>query len=450
MTVTEGNARTVRLLRELDGQLPAPIFCVDAAGQIRTAALPDGPVTGASLEGLPLEGLLACADRERGDVLERLRASGRVTVSLGEEIGRAIGRTTAYAILVAPSETGGDLAPPPALLPEIVDASPAPMLGLDGELRVVIVNASGRELLGRAESPSGPEPLETVFFDAADARAFQIRTAGRVYGSVRARLRGDDGTAHTVELDARPVFGGEREPRGWVVFLREPNESSRPRAEELEGCIQSVAHDLRGPLTSARGFAALLERDCGAALGDAGRAYLQRMREGLDRVQRLLEELVDLARVAHGPVRRTMVKPLEVLRQLASEQKPRLEERGIELTLPEDAPLVHADPTRFYQVAANLVANAIEHMGDTERPRIDVRVQSSEHGVALVVSDNGRGIGERDQSRIFERFASLCPSHRGSGLGLAIVKGIMDAHGGRIEVHSVEGAGATFRAIFPV
>lgn len=449
MKGSEGNARYLRLLREFDGQLPAPILCVDAEGLIRAAALPDGPVSGASLEGLPLQGLLADADREADDVLARLRDSGRAIVPLDLAAERAVGRSTAYAILVTPSETGDEMAPPPELLPEIVDASPAPMLGLDRELRVVLVNASARELLGRASRPVGALPLDALFHEPAEARVFERRVGARVYGTVRARLRGDDGAPHLLELDVRPVFGGFDEPRAWVVFLREPTGTPRPRAEELEGCIHSVAHDLRGPLSSARGFAGLLERDCGSALGETGRTYLERLREGLDRVQRLLDELIDLAHVRHGVLRRVQLCPLEVLRQLAAELKPRLEERGIELSLPAEAPVIYADPTRFYQVAANLVANAIEHMGTGPGLRIEVQVEALEHASALVVRDNGCGIGERDQSRIFEQYTSLCPSKPGAGLGLAIVKGIMDGHGGHVEVHSREGAGATFRAIFP-
>jgi signal transduction histidine kinase len=446
---SEGNARYMRLLREFDGQLPAPILCVDSDGKIRAAALPDGSVPGTSLEGLPLSDLLPATDRARTDVLARLREVGRAIVPLERAMQRALGRPTAYAILVTPSETGDDLAPPPALLPEIVDASPAPMLGLDRELRLVLVNASARELLGSTSRVAEPRALDSVFCDASAARSFAERIAGRVYGPVRARLRGDDGAPRSLELDARPVFGGCDEPRGWVVFLREAGAVPRPRAEELEGCIQSVAHDLRGPLTSALGFAGLLERECGGTLGEIGRSYLGRLRDGIDRAQRLLDELVDLARVHHGVLRPTALSPLEVLRQLAAEQKPRLEERAIELSLPSEAPLVFADPTRFYQVAANLLANAIDHMGDVPERRIDVRVETLERATALVVSDNGRGIGERDQSRIFDLYTSLCPSKAGSGLGLAIVKSIMDAHGGRIEVQSRTGEGASFRAVFP-
>ncbi len=225
--------------------------------------------------------------------------------------------------------------------------------------------------------------------------------------------------------------------------------SSARDTAELEGCIHGVAHDLRGPLCSARGFARLLERDFGGALGEIGRGYVQRVRDGLDRIQGLLDGLLDLSRLRCGVDRRTFAPTLEVLRGIAAELKPELEERDVRLELPEVAPAVWADPLHLYQVISNLVANAVRHMGDGPNRRVRIAFDTEPGAVVLVVSDNGCGIAADDQARVFQPFVSLDPAARGAGLGLAIVRRIAEAHGGRVELRSAPGAGAEFRVSFP-
>lgn len=226
--------------------------------------------------------------------------------------------------------------------------------------------------------------------------------------------------------------------------------SSKRDPAELEGCIHGVAHDLRGPLCSARGFARLLERDFGLVLGEIGRGYVERLRDGLDRIQGLLDGLLELSRLHHGVERRKYAPPLDVLRGLAAELKPELEERGVELELPEVAPAVWADPLHFYQVVSNLVTNAVRHMGDPPDRRVRIAFEARPDAVVLIVSDNGRGIAAADHGRVFQPFTSLDDGRaRGAGLGLAIVRRIAEAHGGRVELRSAPGSGAEFRVSFP-
>lgn len=223
--------------------------------------------------------------------------------------------------------------------------------------------------------------------------------------------------------------------------------SSRRDPAELEGCIHGVAHDLRGPLCSARGFARLLERDFGLVLGEIGRGYVERLRDGLDRIQSLLDGLLELSRLHHGVARRTYTPTLDVLRGLAAELKPELEERDVELELPEVAPAIWADPLHLYQVVSNLVTNAVRHMGDGPERRVRIAFETQPDAIALIVSDNGRGIPAVDHGRVFQPFTSL--DGGGAGLGLAIVRRIAEAHGGRVELRSASGAGAEFRVSFP-
>ena len=443
----------VAFLRELDGRVPAPLFCVDASGRIHAAALPDSAIGGPPLEGRSLVSLLPPEVDPEAALFADLRHRGSAVVALDRGLESALGHARGYAILVERTSSDEPTPAHPELLPEIIDASPDPMLVVDRELCLRRVNAACRKLLGWQEGGEPGEPLRSLFHDPDEGRRFEERLLCEPVGAERLRLARGDGRPQEVEALARGVFGGGTEPLAWVVFLRDPEtQGARSRAEELEQWIHSLAHDLRGPLCSVRGFTDLLERDQGDDLGEAAQSYLHQIRKGLDRMGELLESLLDLAHQRKRVGDPGFLHPLDVLVQLAAELKPQLEGRGIRLVLPEDGPSVFADPTRFYQVASNLVSNAIQHMGTAaEGPEIRVELRSRPEGTELVVRDNGRGIPAEDQGRVFELFESLDPDpdRDRTGLGLSIVKQIMEAHGGRAEVESKPGHGSVFRALFP-
>jgi signal transduction histidine kinase len=146
------------------------------------------------------------------------------------------------------------------------------------------------------------------------------------------------------------------------------------------------------------------------------------------------------------------VDPTAVLRQLQAELKPRLEAQNVELLLPESPPSVLCDRTRLYQLFANLVGNALDHMGERTQARVQVEAREREGELLVTVRDNGRGIHPRDHERVFEIFQSLTPrsdGRRGTGIGLAIVKKIVEAYGGRIWLESTPGSGAAFHFTLP-
>ena len=437
------------MVRELDGHVPAPLLCVDADGTVLAAALPERPPRGASLEGRRLCDLLDAKSSANG-LLGDLTRTGHSVVTLAEWLGSSRG-ARGYAVLVKRPSADEPALPQPELMPGIIDAVPDPMFALDSELRVNSVNAACRELLGPASHELLNRPFESVFEEPERGREFAELLRRGARPRQRARLRSR--AAREVELTPRPLFGRSYQPIGWVVWVRDPSSQARAEGpvEELEHCLRTVAHDLRGPLCSMRGFAWLLEREFGALLGSVGQSYLGRLRLGIDRAHGLLEDLLELSRLRQTLGPRSFVSPLEVLRQLAAELKPELEKRGVRLVLPSDPPCVYADPIRFSQVALNLLSNAIQHMGDVEDPEIRVELRADPAGNVLVVTDNGRGIRPEDQERIFELFTSIHPdpASENSGLGLAIVQRIMDAHGGRVEIESAEGSGASFRALFP-
>jgi signal transduction histidine kinase len=129
-----------------------------------------------------------------------------------------------------------------------------------------------------------------------------------------------------------------------------------------------------------------------------------------------------------------------------------LDEKNIDLVLPENPPTLICDRTRLYQLFSNLIGNAIHHMNRPSAARIEVELETISDGWQITVSDNGQGIPVEDHDRIFRAFEAVHrPSSNGksSGLGLAIVKKIVESHSGRVWVESEPGAGACFIVQLP-
>jgi two-component system, OmpR family, sensor histidine kinase KdpD len=167
------------------------------------------------------------------------------------------------------------------------------------------------------------------------------------------------------------------------------------------------------------------------------------------RLDRLVSNLLDLSRLQAGaaapepgdwPVDDLVLQALDGV------------EAGsrVEVVLPEDSPLVHADPHQTERVVANLVENALRYSPPDEPVRVQVRQTGSE--VLVRVVDHGPGVAATEAERIFEPFqrGSLSGHARGAGLGLAIARGFAEANGGRVWVESHEGQGATFVFALPV
>jgi PAS domain S-box-containing protein len=215
-----------------------------------------------------------------------------------------------------------------------------------------------------------------------------------------------------------------------------------------------ISHELRTPLNFITGFGSLLEDEVPGPLNPRQRDYVGHILGGADRMLRLVDDLLDVARLQAGKidiVRTACAYPAlvaETVRSLA----PLAAERGIDVALAVEAPdAVALDADRIGQVLLNLVGNALKFTPAGGR----VAVRGFVRGDALVteVADTGPGIPEAELPRIFERFHQLdmstTRSRGGTGLGLAIAKALVEAHGGEIDAESLVGVGSTFRFRLP-
>ncbi|HEY0606773.1 MAG TPA: ATP-binding protein [Herpetosiphonaceae bacterium] len=247
---------------------------------------------------------------------------------------------------------------------------------------------------------------------------------------------------------------------------------AREEAERLDHLkdefLSLASHELRTPLTSLIGNAYIMERlvkdaQTGTQPEAAAKLahYVGSIRKQLERLNVLIEDLIDVSRLQSGKYTLSMerVEMMQVVRQAVDEARLISEQPPIVVDAPADDPLpVWGDRVRLMQVLLNLLQNALSYASNSER--IDVRVRhendpsSSGQIVSIQVQDYGPGIAPEDQSAIFSRFYqagnSQRSSHRGLGLGLFICKQLVEQHNGSIVVNSRVGQGSTFTIELPL
>ncbi|MGZ5403774.1 MAG: sensor histidine kinase, partial [Nocardioides sp.] len=216
--------------------------------------------------------------------------------------------------------------------------------------------------------------------------------------------------------------------------------------------IATVSHELKNPLTAVSGYLELLDGE--ETLNPSSKAAVRAMGRGVGRLSRVIDDLMMLAKVgdphqriipADVDLKRVVDEVVDLVSVLALQKQ-----LSIEVDVPGPV-TARGDAVEIDRLVANLVSNAVKYTPDGRRVMIAVRQEQDR--VRLEVADEGLGISEADQDRLFDEFfrstnpeAYLQP---GSGLGLAIVKRIVERHGGTIEVVSELGVGSTFSVTLP-
>lgn len=230
--------------------------------------------------------------------------------------------------------------------------------------------------------------------------------------------------------------------------------------DNLKSQFLSVAtHELRTPLTVILGYNSMLAESLHDRLTSEEQETLNESAAACKRLIRLVNSMLDMAQIEAGKMRmefvpadlRALVQSVAALFQLEA----RARHVSLEAVVPSRVPKIHIDVERVQQVLTNLVANALKFTPENGSVRIKVRLRADREQVVVSVSDTGTGISEEDQHRIFDEFAQVRKhvaerQRSGSGLGLAIARRIVEAHHGRIWVHSHVGEGTTFTFTLPL
>jgi len=243
------------------------------------------------------------------------------------------------------------------------------------------------------------------------------------------------------EISQRKWIESEREK-----LIRELEETN----SELERFTYTVSHDLKSPLITIKGFLGFLEQD--AASGNMVRlkSDVKRIGDATDKMQLLLNELLELSRVGRLTNPSQTINFKELAREMVDLLYGRLHEREIQVHIQSNLPPVFGDRQRLSEALQNLIDNAAKFMGDQPNPRIEIGQSGFENDMPIFfVKDNGVGIDPIHQDRIFGLFNKLDVKSEGTGIGLTLVKRIIEIHGGRIWVESEAGKGAAFFFTLP-
>lgn len=317
----------------------------------------------------------------------------------------------------------------------------------DDEGTVIRLNGAAARLFGTDERSSAGKPFIQVCRDHELAAMLSTALAG-MHGQPVAVEHGVN--RRTLLTSAQRIEGaGER--LGLVV-LRDISDLRR-----LEGVrrdfVANVSHELRTPLASIRALVETLEA---GAIDDKTVAYdfLGRIVREVDRLNALVEDLLDLARLEadRAPLQQASVDVVALLHRVVERLGPQIARARLHVwvEVSRELPPVQMDAARIEQVLVNLMHNAIKFTPADGAITLSGRIER--RGLVVSVTDTGVGIAEDELPRLFERFYKSDTARRsgGTGLGLAIAKHIVQAHGGHIWVESRAGQGSTFSFSLPI
>lgn len=248
------------------------------------------------------------------------------------------------------------------------------------------------------------------------------------------------------------VFTDITQRKQWDAERERLIQDLQRKNSELSQFTYTVSHDLKSPLITILGFLSFVEQSLEQGNREQAQADLQRIRFAAEKMQALLEGLLELSRIGR------LVNPpsefsfgeivMEAVQLLLGNI--RHQGRTVEFDIAPDLPVVYGDRARLLQVMQNLLDNALKYMGEQPQPRIEIGWRAVDNELQFYVRDNGIGIDPALQEKVFGLFEKLDPRAEGYGVGLALVKRIIEVHHGRIWVESEgEGKGCTFWFTLP-
>jgi two-component system sensor histidine kinase HydH len=337
----------------------------------------------------------------------------------------------------------------------VVESMADAVISVDHAKRIVTSNRRAEEILGAA----GKE-LKGRGIDEVLGRGVQelLREEGskEIIRDREVEVHDRSGKEIPLSLTAAPLKDETGQEMGSVLLLRDLREirdlqekvRRSLRLASLGRLAAGVAHEIRNPLSSIRGFAQFfMQRFKGQ---EKDQQYASTMVKEVDRLNRVITELLDFAKPkeAHREphsLEDILDHTLEVLRPEMAKKKIEAEKwygNGL--------PLARVDRDQLSQAFLNLLLNSLESMGEGGKIRVGIGAAKGEkeERIQVSIADTGKGIPPEDLGKVFEPFFST--KRKGTGLGLAIVHQIVEAHGGEIQVESKEGEGTTFRITLPI
>jgi two-component system sensor histidine kinase HydH len=333
----------------------------------------------------------------------------------------------------------------------VVESMASGLVTVDTNGRIVSTNRKASHLLGLDMKQVQGRSLESLI-PSRYLSINEVVEQGKGIFEKEVDCPGGHGGTLPLSVSVTPLKDSEGSNMGAVIILRDLREIRElqekvRRSERLAALgrlASGVAHEIRNPLSSIKGFAQYFRDKF--EMGSEDKSFANIMIQEVERLNRVITQLLDFARPKElrldlHPVSKILEHPLQLIRA-------DLNSRGIKLIespFPEEK--IKADSDQITQALLNIFLNAMESMESGGELRVEIIKKPERGGVEIWISDSGPGINQGNLSKIFDPFFST--KKKGTGLGLAITANIIEAHGGEILVESREGKGTTFKIFLP-
>jgi len=324
---------------------------------------------------------------------------------------------------------------------------------LDEDDEIVVINPRAKDILGfglKEAATSGM--LKEKFHALGLDKAFEECKTVKHLITKEINIANDG--AAVVRCDITAVKNSAGEAIGIVAILRDITKEKEVDKMKSE-FISTVSHELRTPLTTMREFISIIADEIPGKLSKEQRDYIEIIRGNIDRLSRLINDLLDISKIEAGKIelKRSFITLSNLIKDVVATLKPKADAKHIELKTSFQAflPRVYIDADRIVQVFTNLIENAIKFT--PQNGKITVKMINKENVIECSVSDTGAGIAPENLGKVFSRFQQFGRvaggGAKGTGLGLAITRELVHMHQGKIRVESEPGKGAAFIFTLP-
>ena len=340
-------------------------------------------------------------------------------------------------------------------LPDIVEAFAQGYLLVDTDEKVVTLGSHAIELLHVTEREAAGRPIsdvirltgvENAIFEGPDSVLARCLDTGAEFNGPISGLRVETATGpRFVSIQIRKMKGG-----GALVLVSDVA-AVREVLDAHDALVSLTSHELKTPLTAIKAMSELL---LAYELGeDERREMTEDILKQAERLETLIKEILDASQLDSGRIHADLkeVDLTEAVGEVIDDLETQINGRKLSVRLERRLPHVKADPAKLRQILVNLISNALKYSPDSSA--VMVQATPYEDWVRVSIKDHGIGIKREDRDRLFKKFQRIPdPSNRktaGTGLGLYIVKGLVELHGGEVEVNSTYGKGSTFSFTLP-
>jgi len=335
----------------------------------------------------------------------------------------------------------------------VVENMPIGLLAIDTDGEIVsfnqtaesVLNLASREVLGKKSNEVLPQQLECLTGELKAGR-------GIIEKEITCPL--GDGKTIPMDISVSILEGDDGDFLGHIILFRDLTEikdlkreiERSQRLASLGRLAAGIAHEIRNPLSSIKGFATYFKERYRDIPEDQKTAEI--MVQEVERLNRVITQLLEFARPMAVQKRPTSIQTVIQHSLKMMEREAREKNIKIDTSLPMEVKDVPMDPDRINQVFLNLYLNAIEAMVDGGTLSVVLSRDDGQERVKIVISDTGSGIGKEDLAHVFDPYFTTKQS--GTGLGLAIVHKIIESHRGEVKVESEAGQGTTVSIFLPV